>query len=124
MIFPYPNKPVSNSKLNLAEEQLDLAIAGELRRQGPAKELQSQPATNQWRRHQKTPTITVSDQLKNSIKKSLPTKAKRTLWVRYKVQSSGDSISVLANKYNTTSKSDSLSERFNVTTIFVLVNIY
>ena len=87
------------------EEQLDLAIAANYAGI-PVKELQGyNPAYNQWatapEKHQQL--LLPLDSVEKFNREVTANKGKGMKLVRYKVQS-GDSISVLANKYNTTSK--------------------
>ena len=102
-IPPIANKPVL--KLVNPQEQLDLAIAANYAGI-PVKELQSyNPAYNQWatapEKHQQLLLpINSVDQFNKEVAAN---KGKGMKLVRYKVKS-GDSISVLAQRYNTTSK--------------------
>ncbi|MEZ9563777.1 LysM peptidoglycan-binding domain-containing protein [Vibrio artabrorum] len=98
-----PNKPVLT--LVDPEEQLDLAIAANYAGIS-VKELQSyNPAYNQWatapKKHQRL--LLPSNTIDKFNKQVAANKGKGMKLVRYKIQS-GDSISVLASKYNTTSK--------------------
>lgn len=102
-IPPIANKPVL--KLVNPEEQLDLAIAANYAGI-PVKELQSyNPAYNQWatapEKHQQL--LLPIHSVEQFNKKVAANKGKGMKLVRYKVKS-GDSISVLAQRYNTTSK--------------------
>ncbi|MEZ9479377.1 LysM peptidoglycan-binding domain-containing protein [Vibrio splendidus] len=98
-----PNKPVLT--LVNPNEQLDLAIAASYAGI-PVKELQGyNPAYNQWatapEKHQQL--LLPLGSVEKFNKEVAANKGKGMKLVRYKVQS-GDSISVLASKYNTTSK--------------------
>ncbi|MGR5131416.1 LysM peptidoglycan-binding domain-containing protein [Vibrio alfacsensis] len=98
-----PNKPV----LTLVDpkEQLDLAIAADYAGIG-VKELQGyNPAYNQWSTapdgpHQLLIPVEKKDQFLAQVNKN---RGKGVKVARYKVKS-GDSLSVLANKYGTTTK--------------------
>ncbi|ELP5727923.1 LysM peptidoglycan-binding domain-containing protein [Vibrio vulnificus] len=102
-IPPIPNQPV----LTLVDpkEQLDLAIAAQYAGL-PVKELQSyNPAYNQWSTAPEGPfqLLIPVDKAEEFLAKVEENRGKGMKMVRYKVRS-GDTLSVLAEKHNTTSE--------------------
>ncbi|ELV8619833.1 LysM peptidoglycan-binding domain-containing protein [Vibrio vulnificus] len=113
-----PNQPVLT--LVDPQEQLDLAIAAQYAGLN-VKELQNyNPAYNQWSTAPEGPfqLLIPVDKAEEFLAKVEENRGKGMKMVRYKVQS-GDTVSVLASKYNTTSEVIRTANGLNNNTIRV-----